>query len=253
MAEVVCPSGLAGVVRGLAGKEIKVLSDKKLLRTGLLVDRVMELCWESTTAAGPYEVPEGKGSPDWQKVLQGDRFVAAVAVHAATFGKDFEFDFQCPRPLCNKRGTWVIDLLTNLEMKPYTPEALKTFMGDGRFQGVLPDGKRFWYRLPVGEDERLAAKLGSAQAAENLIPLVCNRIFEIEDVKSPRAYFEDGSMNLVFEAIAEMSLQDGGIDSQFEIECPACGEEMATEIPFGKLLSPDMKAMKAARTSPASS
>jgi len=82
---IVCPSGLAGEVRGLTGKEGKLLADRSLARSGATIDRILGSCWLQTTDAGIYELADG-ANPDWSKVLVGDRFYALVQIRRASFG-----------------------------------------------------------------------------------------------------------------------------------------------------------------------
>jgi polyhydroxyalkanoate synthase len=53
---IVCPSGLAGEIRGLTGREGKLLADRTLARSGATVDRILQSCWLKTTDPGVYDL-----------------------------------------------------------------------------------------------------------------------------------------------------------------------------------------------------
>ena len=77
MAEIItCPSGLTGRIRGMKVREERILSDRKLAKSGGQVDKLLAACWEETLDPGPYDF--GEADIDWGKVLQGDRFYALL-------------------------------------------------------------------------------------------------------------------------------------------------------------------------------
>ncbi|MEK7717126.1 MAG: hypothetical protein AAB322_05170, partial [Pseudomonadota bacterium] len=56
---IVCPSGLAGEVRGLKGKEGKLLADRAAAKAGSTFENLLSGCWLTTTEPGIYEVADG--------------------------------------------------------------------------------------------------------------------------------------------------------------------------------------------------
>ena len=66
MSEVItCPSGLSGRIRGMKVREERILTDRKLARTGGQVDHLLTACWEETLDPGPYDF--GDKEIDWSK------------------------------------------------------------------------------------------------------------------------------------------------------------------------------------------
>jgi hypothetical protein len=43
---ITCPSGLAGSIRGLKVREERILADRKLQKSGGIVDELLHACWE---------------------------------------------------------------------------------------------------------------------------------------------------------------------------------------------------------------
>ena len=231
---ITCPSGLlSGEIRGLQGKNLSILDDRQAQKSGMFLDKILKHCWVSTTDAGPYDLDKD-GAPNWQKVLTGDRFYALLRIRCLMRGPMFSFPTDCNRtPEC-KPFDVNLDLLEDLDVRKLTEPDREAFISGNRLETQLPDGTRFWFRLPTGEIETKAAALG--RQARNLIPAICMRIIEIEGVPENgiRSYFEEGDLNLPFDAIAAMDEHDCGVETQFGAVCPQCGGVKDMEIPFGQ-------------------
>lgn len=230
---ITCPSGLAGEIRGLTGKSFELVADKRLMRDGLFVDKMLKECWVNTTAAGPYELGED-GNPDWQKVLVGDRFYALLQIRCCLYGDNYDFRLQCGE--CHEPIECHQDL-QKLPIKQLLPEDLAAFQNGNRIAGQMPDGRRFWFKLPIGADESKLVRFSSMQRA--FLPNVVARIHEIEglgELGTIRRFLEDADMATVFAIMMEMDEHDCGIDTDIEVECdsPTCGIRQTLNIPFGQ-------------------
>ena len=99
MAEIItCPTGLTGRIRGMKVREERILSDRKLAKSGGQVDELLAACWKETVDAGPYDF--GEKDIDWGQVLQGDRFYALLRVRALTYGAEYAFAVSCQSEAC---------------------------------------------------------------------------------------------------------------------------------------------------------
>ena len=99
---IVCPSGLSGEIRGLKGKEGKLLADRNAARAGSTFEKLLSGCWLQTIDPGIYEVAEG-ATLDWSKVLVADRFFALLQIRSLTFGDEYAFSIQCKSAGCRER------------------------------------------------------------------------------------------------------------------------------------------------------
>ena len=72
--QITCPSGLKGTIRSMKVREERILTDRKLVKSGRQVDQLLSACWQETIDACPYDFADKV--IDWGKVLQGDRFYA---------------------------------------------------------------------------------------------------------------------------------------------------------------------------------
>lgn len=241
MAEVVtCPSGLSGELRGLSGKEARLLSDQKAIKSGVFLDRLFSACWIQTVNPGPYNLG-ADGKLDWSAVLSGDRFFITMRIRALTFGPQFEFRVKCPD--CGERIDHSVDL-TELPIKSLSDEDAAAFARGEPIQGHLPDGTVFTFRLPVGADETKYARLGPS-AVTTFIGPMCARIHNVDGVENHRQMFEEAELSLAFSALKEMDAHDCGVETSVQVECPSCFEVSDIEIPFGKgFLAPQLTAKR---------
>jgi hypothetical protein len=129
---IVCPSGLAGEIRGLKGKEGKLLSDRTAARAGATFEKILAGCWVATTDPGIYDLPDG-GAMDWSKVLVADRFYTLLQIRAQTFGDEYAFSVQCQSPACRERFEWTLNL-QELRVVPLSDAAKAAFKAGNRFE-----------------------------------------------------------------------------------------------------------------------
>ena len=236
MTAVVCPSGLAGRVRGLRVKEEQILTDRALARAGGQVDALLAACWEETTDPGPYTFD---GKPDWGRVLVADRFVALVQIRIATYGPSYAFHLPCER--CGERIEWELGL-DALPVRALSLASRQAFAGGNRFATMLTEAAReVWFRLLVGADEKKLPQLRQANRDKVLSASLAHRVIEIAGVaeKDRRAFLEELSLRDVAALLAEVDRVDGGIETTIDIECGACLAVQEVELPFqGSFLLP---------------
>ena len=231
--DIVCPSGLAGDIRGLKGKEGKLLADRAAARAGSTFEKILSGCWLSTTDPGLYDVPEG-AALDWSKVLVADRFYALLQIRALTFGDDYAFAVQCQSPGCRERFEWTLNL-KDLPVRPLSPEAKAAFKAGNRFETKLPrDGRKVWFRLMTGADEVRAAAALKPGRGDMLITALALRIVEIEGVADgeKRKFLDEMEMADAAALLDQFDEADGGVETAIEVECPACAGVQEVQLPF---------------------
>ena len=149
MAEIItCPSGLAGVVRGLKVREERILADRRLAKANAQLDELLRACWLETHDPGPYSATEGR--IDWDGVLQGDRFYALLMIRIATYGPEYAFGVSCAEERCRARFEWELDL-RELQVRKLSDASRALFVAGNRFETTLPDAaRRVTFRLMTG-------------------------------------------------------------------------------------------------------
>lgn len=232
LTQIVCPSGLAGEVRGLTGREGKLLGDRALARSGATIDKLLQSCWLTTSDAGIYELADGK--PDWTQVLVGDRFYALLQIRRASFGDQYTFGVQCQSAGCRERFEWELNL-SDLPVRTMSENARAKFRTANRFETTLPrQGRRVWYRLLTGADEARTATLRRQGRDNLLLEAVAMRVVEIEGVpdKDRRRFIEDTDLGDLTYLLDAFDRDDGGVETSIEVECPSCGGAQDIELPF---------------------
>jgi hypothetical protein len=232
-AHIVCPSGLAGEIRGLKGKEGKLLSDRTAARAGATFEKILAGCWLTTTDPGIYDLPDG-GAVDWAKVLVADRFYTLLQIRAHTFGNDYAFSVQCQSPACRERFEWTLNL-QELPVVPLSDASKAAFRAGNRFETTLPrDGRKVWFRLMTGTDEVRAASVLRAGRDGMLLTALALRICEIENVPDHdrRKFLDELDMADATALLDQFDQADAGVETTLEVECPACLGVQDVELPF---------------------
>lgn len=251
--EIVCPSGLTGVIRGMKGKEAQAFVDPQLVRTHGSMERLLSNCWLETSNPGPYTLADGK--PNWLKTLIGDRFHALMEIRGATFGYDYGFDVRCES--CEKQYGWELDL-RQLPRKKLPPESFEKIQaGENRFGLHLSDGKTLAFKLGTGEEEIQIVKLkGGATSQKKLGPVDALWVQTIEIIDTDegkpipggpfgfRRYLEDldyAELQQVFETVQS---HEGGVETKIETVCEFCGWQQWIDLPFQRTFFEPRRAKK---------
>ena len=220
-------------VRGLKGKELRILQDKAAQKNGTFVDRILNACTESVVDPGPYSPKDtADGKIVWDSVLLGDKFFTLIAVRSATFGPEYSFKSQCGE--CRHRFEWALDL-DALPVKPLASEDAASFRAGESLVATLKDGRSVKFRLPLGKDEREAARNKTAENA--LVAMMSLRIVELDgstDRSKIRAYLEDASLSDLTSILKEFDRRDCGIETEIEVECDECGAIREVALPLDR-------------------
>jgi hypothetical protein len=229
---IVCPSGLTGEIRGLKGKEGKLLADRAAARAGATFEKILAGCWLATTDPGLYELGDG-GALDWSKVLVADRFFALLRIRALTFGDEYAFGVQCQSAGCRERFEWTLDL-DDLPVSPLSDAAKAAFKAGNRFETKLQDGRKVWFRLMTGADEVRAAGALKNGRDGMLLTALALRIVEIEGVadSDKRKFLDDMEMADAPALLDRFDEADGGVETSIEVECPSCMGVQEVQLPF---------------------
>jgi hypothetical protein len=225
---VECPSGLKGKVRGLKAKELNILSDRKSVRSGEALDRLIQACWIETLDNGPYAFD---GKPNWDVVLQADRFVTLMKIRTATYPEEsYPFDVVCQNPGCSAKIAWEIDLDKDLPIKAFSQQVVDTLKSGKPFTTQVA-GKLVSWKLANGADEKRAAKKATSPSITQALMMRITAIDGIDRLATER-WLEELDVADCRNLLAEMSSVDGGVSTNIEIECNTCGTEQEVDLPF---------------------
>ena len=230
--QIICPSGLTGLMRGLKVREEKLLTDRKNARSASTTDRLLSACWEETLDPGPYDFADGK--IDWDAVLIGDRVYAATQLYALTYGEIFEFSVTCREESCRSKIEWEVDLST-LPLLELSAESRLAFENGNRLETTIPGlNNRLFFRLLTGKDEKRFQQVRKYARGQNTAAMLAFKILEIEGVeeKEKRRFVNELSMGVARELLDEFDRHDCGVDTTIEVECPECFAAQEVELPF---------------------
>lgn len=231
--EVVCPSGLTGVVRNLKTKEIKLFtSGGGNIKAHKAMDTLLTNCWIETTDAGPYTFDGDK--PDWGKVLGGDRYYILLKIREATYGSEYTFPFTCEH--CGAKNDFTTDF-TNLEVQPLGNSGLASFL-DGQALVIEQGSAVITYVLQSGDTELKASKLTSQNKASNIACALASKTTHIKDgdknvdlVHFP-AWYDDLSIKHTIAIAHKMQEHDCGVETSITVNCTSCGTDSDVELPI---------------------
>lgn len=234
MAIIDLPSGAKVELRGLKGKETKLLSDKDALKSGTFLDKMLSGCTVGVLDQGPYELKSGQDGLvfDWGNALVGDRFYGFLMLRVLSFGADFIFKIQCQEESCRKRFEYQINLVADLPVQRLSDADRATFASGQPFETRDAKGKSILYRLPTGKDELLVAKNASFDGA--FIQAMLQRIVQIEGEAIPRRYLEECEFKDLLDLLEVFDKHNCGVQTDIEIQCPECEAIQDIKIPFGR-------------------
>ncbi len=230
-ADVICPSGFSGQIRGLKIREQDVLANRKLARSGAAMDHVFSNCWLNTSDVGPYKFQE---KPNFSQVLQGDRVHLAIQLRIVTYGNAFLFKYPCEADGCGQKFDWEIEL-DKLPVTPYPKETLELFQAGQLFEATLPSSKKkVKFKLLTGIDEQNVRKIKSDSPDKLMSALMRLRIKEIQDV--PPATLQQFIQEMDYADAQALRDQwdefDGGVETGFEVECHHCQTLQEVDLPM---------------------
>lgn len=226
------PSGAKVEMRGLTGKETKVLTDKDAFKNGTFLEKLLNGCTLGVADPGPYAGIQAGGAFDWANALQGDRFFAYMMVRVLTFGSEFIFKIQCQDSFCRERFEYKIDLLQDLPVKRLADEDKAIFASGQPFVTKDGSGREIQFRLPTGKDELVTAKAASFDSA--FIQGLLQRIISIEGIATPRKYLEDAPFGDLLDLIDAFDEHNCGVKTDIEIWCPKCEAIQDIKVPFAQ-------------------
>lgn len=226
---VECPSGFAGRVRPLTAEHAGILADARAMRTGKAADHVLRACWVETTEIGPYRFT--RDSVDWGSVLACDRIVALLEIRIATYGETEELEVRCPQ--CGHRFVW--DLPLPKLARRALPDASRSAIsaGKNRFETHVA-GRAVAFRLMDGRDQLAALKSIQERGTDLVVASLEARVVDVEGAVQEfrNAWLKNLSMGDVQTLMDAMDDADGGVDTEFEIYCPACSWEWSLDLPL---------------------
>jgi hypothetical protein len=234
--ETECPSGLSGEIRGMKMREMALLTDAKLIRSGQLMTEMVKNCWVRTTKVGPYSFPSEPPNPlPWDQLLHADKLHAFKAIRIATFGADFEWEVQCPDGACAHRFLWSVQL-DQLKATPLPAESVQ-HVTNGATLSTVVDGKKVRYRLLRGGDDRKLMQFTEKYNMPMLTAGYICRILDVEgidadDPEALRNWLDDLDLAEGEKLQETMDSHEAAVGLRTISICPKCNEGWDVIVPL---------------------
>lgn len=243
------PSGLKGTIRRLRLRELNILANRKLAKSGTSITELLRSVWTETTDPGIYRPPflskpwpeDSHGSlvPRWDQVLIGDRTAVLLAVRELSRGPEFSFEVTCQAPACRRPIPWTVDL-RNLERHGLSEEARAKLTGDGEnlFYRTLPySGDKVAFRLLTGADEAAVARVATDEGGEAMVSasMLLRLPYLGGGLTSPserRRFVEEMDLEDASWLQGQWEEADIKVQQEIEVECPHCWRVQPVAIPF---------------------
>ena len=206
------PSGIEIGLVEMTGAEEDLLTNRRLMKNGEAINQVLLNC---TKRLGENAEPKMKDVLD---LLSGDRLYALVRLRQVSLGDEVELELACPNTGCGERTPLTVNL-GDIEVTPYGEER--------EFEFTLPgSGRKVKFGYLDGHKEKRLAALKEP----NLTAAMMIRIVEIDGQPPSKKALNEMSMGDRSALRKEMLRVDGGIDTQVDVSCDACGTRIRTRL-----------------------
>ena len=206
------PSGIEIGLVEMTGAEEDLLTNRRLMKNGEAINQVLLNC---TKRLGDNVEPKMKDILD---LLSGDRLYALVRLRQVSLGDEVELELACPNTGCGERTGLTVNL-GEIEVTPYGEER--------EFEFTLPgSGRKVKFGYLDGHKEKRLAALKEP----NLTAAMMIRIVEIDGQPPSKKALNEMSMGDRSALRKEMLRVDGGIDTQVDVPCDACGTRIRTRL-----------------------
>lgn len=203
------------VVREMTGEDEEILAARNMPTTKK-INKILSRCTESV---GPYS---GVAMPNIiQDLTQGDRIYLLMAIRRASLGNDMPFQTTCPQ--CKEEARFVLDL-ADLETKKMPNPALRTY------DLVLPKTKKkVRMKVLTGRGEEAISK-AATKGVDIISTAILARMESMDD--KPVTVDDLKELPLSDRNFLRDSWEDheGGVDTEIQVDCPACGNAYETEL-----------------------
>lgn len=210
---ITLPSGIHVVLRPMTGRAERVLEDKKLYKSGALVDRYMMECIETIGDEKETMTPQEKEKA-LLEMLSGDRNYLLMSIRIEGFGPEMIFTSTCPK--CGKESGYEINL--------------QEMMDNGTFPVYPYQNAPQRIDLPVsGGYAEIGHMTGQRERQMSQLPdnaIHQSMLLRMESLNGERPTLKDlenmhGRDLLALRAA--MGEMKGGLDSTIELDCGECG------------------------------
>ena len=213
-------------IKYMTAREEDILTSQNLIRKGLVIDKLLESLVVDS-------------SINLDEVLIGDKNAIMVAARVLGYGKDYEFEINCPA--CSERNKDTIDL-TSLKDKEIDHSVFKN--GINEFGFDLPSSKRkITYKILTQKDEsdvtaelKALKKISSGKQDHEVTTRLKKAILSVDgndDTVHVNSFVDNEFLSrdsLAFRNHLVKTTPD--IDMDYLFTCELCGFEQEMTVPM---------------------
>ena len=229
--EVVCPSGMRGMIRPLKVTEERLYREAKVIKANRTIQQFISHGWVGLVDPGPYNFKGDK--VDWDKLLIGDSMYLLMQVRAATYTHEYPIVFPCQG--CNKPVNHTIDVLQDMEMQ-LLPEESRVHVSTGDPMSIMYDNREIRFRLLTLGDEKQISRIEDMRKFNRVQAALAVRIVEVEGIDKHGF----GVINWIEEMDASepddlteiLDEYDCGLDTTIDAICEHCKYRQELDLPL---------------------
>lgn len=245
--ELTCPSGLKIRLRGIKGKDLDGLRDKRRVANGEAISSLLDDCTLEVLDRSIYAKLQNFV---WADALIGDRMKAVISLREVSAGDVFNFRVRCRDSGCRQMIDWELNL-SELPVRMLPSESAEKFLAGTPFEATV-DGSLVKFKLNTGRDQTRLLKLASqmdAQAEsrrrdrnrEEAAPEgramlgVYSRIVSVDGQDNVMQWLTGLDLADINGLVRTMDKADCGVDTTIEVICSGpegCGMRQAVELPL---------------------
>lgn len=233
--ELTCPSGLRVRMRGIKGKDLDGLRDKRRVASGEAISDLLDACTIEVLDRAIYDrLP----SFAWADALVGDRTRAIVSLRETTSGGEYDFRLRCRDKECRQMIDWTLNL-GDLPIKPLSRESAETFLAGNVYETTLND-TLVKFCLNTGRTQarilKLAAqhdsKVQKSSSEGRMMLGLAGKIISVGGVDNVMAWLGELDLLDIRQLVEAMDAVDCGVETAIEIVCDECGLKQEVELPL---------------------
>lgn len=203
-------------VREMTGEEEEILAAKNMA----VMKKMNKILSRCTTAIGSITDPRQIEAiiPD---LTQGDRVYLLFAIRRVSLGDDFPFTTQCPQ--CEQKSNLTVNL-SELAIKEMADPKLRTYPVE-----LNKSHKKVTMKVLTGRGEDSISK--AATVGKDIISVaMLARMEAIDGRPATLADLKALPLSDRNQLKDEWQEHEGGVDTEVDIQCPACDNEYKADI-----------------------
>lgn len=211
------------LIRELGGEDEEILFDKR--NATKVIDTVVRACWIEP------EIP-------YDELLLGDQAYMMFFLRTASIGLTYRFDVECTKETCKNKFRTAVDFPAGMKVTMLTPEDKEPF------SWVLPESKQeVQFRLLRVKDEtsinekvkramNLPGRTGNPQSLIRLAHNILSLGGEAVDFGQAHSRLKKMGWKDIQALRRRIDAYTPGVELSLRRECPLCGVEFESSIPF---------------------